>query len=164
MPPICQWTTPTDSQLGLSKMVMLEASLAELIRTVPQFKPTVWFDREMDQLVCLQHDCSFRADRIDPILTLLWHPVKDEIVGVKLKGIRSIFEEIVKAEKYADRDFMPLVDVIGGVMLGIMVSNVLNRGAFRRDLQEWRTKYIEAERAVDGVEVPTNLEKIALAA
>jgi hypothetical protein len=145
-------------------MVALEASLAELIRRIPEFEPSVWFDREMDQLVCLREDCSYRADRVDPFLTLLWHPNREEIIGIKLKGIRSIFEEIVEAEGYSSQDFVPLVNVIGGVMLGIVVSNAMNKAERDDKHAEWREKYAEAREVADGMNVPTDLDKIALAA
>lgn len=145
-------------------MVALEASLAELIRRIPEFKPSVWFDREMDQLVCLREDLSYRADRVDPFLTLLWHPYKEEIIGIKLKGIRSIFEKIVEAEGYTSQDFVPLVKVIGGVMLGIVVPHTMNKAERDDEHAEWREKYAEAKEVVDGMNVPTDLDKIALAA
>lgn len=144
-------------------MIALSDSLTTLVREVRAFKPTVWFDREMDQLVYLHEDCSFRTDRVDPFLTLLWHPQTEDIVGIKLKGIRSVYEEIVEARGFTGQEFMPLLDVIAGVMLGSAFSDALRlMGAERK--AEWRRKYAEARQIADGMSVPTDLSKIALAA
>jgi hypothetical protein len=46
----------------------------------------------MDLLMYLEEDLSYRADRVDAFLTLLWHPHEDRAIGVKLKGFRFLFE------------------------------------------------------------------------
>ena len=57
------------------------------------FRPVARYYPPMDFLLYLKEDCSYRADRVDQFLTLLWHPYKDELVGIKLKGIRFIYEK-----------------------------------------------------------------------
>lgn len=47
----------------------------------------------MDQLVYLNQDVSYTADRVDELLTLLWHPRAPEmLVGFKLKGVQRTLE------------------------------------------------------------------------
>ena len=56
-----------------------------------EFKPLARYFPEMDFLIYLNEDCSYRADRVDAFLTVLWHPERDALVGIKLKGFRFLF-------------------------------------------------------------------------
>ncbi|MEI8393450.1 MAG: hypothetical protein WCF85_01855 [Rhodospirillaceae bacterium] len=76
------------------------------------FKPTAYFDEEMDQLIYVCTNDTYRADRIDPFLTLLWHATDAKLIGVKIKGFRSIFEKYKKCGSVAETDFLPLKDII----------------------------------------------------
>ena len=55
------------------------------------FHPVARYYPPMDFLLYLKEDCSYRADRVDQFLTLLWHPHKEELVGIKLKGLRVVY-------------------------------------------------------------------------
>ena len=86
-----------------------------------QFEPfelCASYNAPMDQIMYLREDVSFRADRIDQFLTILWHPHKEEVVGIKIKGIRFLFESlrcVVKAlggKDLSEEAFLPLVGAI----------------------------------------------------
>jgi hypothetical protein len=55
------------------------------------FSPKACYHRSMDFLIYLNEDCSYRADRVDQFLTLLWHPHEERLVGIKLKGFLALF-------------------------------------------------------------------------
>jgi hypothetical protein len=57
-----------------------------------EFQPSARYYAPMDVVVYLREDVAYRADRIDPFLTLLWHPYEERAVGVKLKGFRFIYD------------------------------------------------------------------------
>lgn len=59
-----------------------------------EFRPVASYFPEMDYVLYLREDCAFREDRIDRILTLLWHPYERRAVGVHLKGFRAFYELI----------------------------------------------------------------------
>jgi len=60
--------------------------------SVEEFQPCARYYGAMDILLYLETDLPYRADRVDPFLTLLWHPGKEEAIGVKLKGFRFLFQ------------------------------------------------------------------------
>jgi hypothetical protein len=64
---------------------------------IPQFFPCARYYAPMDLLIYLQEDLSYRADRVDEFLTLLWHPSEDRAIGVKLKGFRFLFQRLTAA-------------------------------------------------------------------
>lgn len=145
-------------------MIELQPHLKAVLDGIPPFSERVWFDSEMDQLVFLREDVSFRADRVDEYLTLLWHPYEERLVGLKLKGIQSKFDVVVKASGHGNHTDMPLVDLIFGVMVGsAFASKRMDRlGDGRREA--WFEKYELARQAADDQVVPTDLKKIRLAA
>ena len=60
--------------------------------TLPEFLPSAKYIAPMDFLIYLREDCSYRAVRVDALRTVLLHPSEDRPVGVKLKGMRHLFE------------------------------------------------------------------------
>ena len=82
------------------------------------FEPCASYNAPMDQIIYLREDVSFRADRVDQFLTILWHPHDEKVVGIKIKGIRYLFEslrEIVKSvggKDISEEAFLPLVGAI----------------------------------------------------
>jgi hypothetical protein len=101
--------------------------MGEVIGTLGQFLPPelaqaalrpftkcARFYDAMDHILYLEEDVAYRADRVDPFLTLLWHPHYERAVGVKLKGFRFLFErlnEILRARGVgiSDEGFPSLV-------------------------------------------------------
>lgn len=78
------------------------------------FIPCARYYEPMDMLLYLEEDVSYRADRVDVFLTLLWHPYEDRAIGVKLKGFRFLFERaraILAAQnvRLGEADFLSLV-------------------------------------------------------
>ena len=82
------------------------------------FVPGALYYEPMDCVIYLKEDVSYRADRIDAFLTLLWHPRENKAVGVKLKGFRWLFQRwqaFCQDEKdltVPDESFVPLVKAI----------------------------------------------------
>jgi len=62
--------------------------------TTTEFRPTRYFSA-IDAMIYLREDVSYRAERVDPFLTVLWHPTEERLVGVKLKGFRFLFDRIL---------------------------------------------------------------------
>ncbi|WP_448188141.1 hypothetical protein [Azospirillum sp. sgz301742] len=72
------------------------------------FEPTAYFDPEMDQLIYLRSNESYRANRVDEHLTLLWHAQHPQLVGVKIKGFRSLFDRLKEQGLVEESHFIPL--------------------------------------------------------
>ena len=76
------------------------------------FFPVARFHPEMDVIQYLKEDCSYRAERVDGSLTLLWHPYESRLVGVALKGFRFLFQRAKELYGISDDVFLPLVNFI----------------------------------------------------
>lgn len=59
-----------------------------------KFQKTSRYFPAFDCLIYLKQDCSYRAVRLSPLVTLLLHPKKDEGVGIKIKGARWVAEGV----------------------------------------------------------------------
>src|SRR3954469_24361559 len=75
----------------------------------PKFVAGAKYDPDMDMLVYQQEPYSFRADRVDGFLTILWHSREDRIIGVKLKGWRKAFTTMKEVLEWKEETFFPLV-------------------------------------------------------
>lgn len=82
------------------------------------FLPMARYYSPMDFLLYLNEDVSYRAERVDPFLTVLWHPVDEKLVGIKLKGFRFIFERLKSILDLRDTAFLPVVKAIEIAMVG----------------------------------------------
>jgi hypothetical protein len=86
-------------------------------RQLTGFKPCARYFESMDDIVYLREDLPYRADRVDEFLTLLWHPDETRAIGVKIKGIRSLFRRLRAISeplgtKLDERDFVPVVSLL----------------------------------------------------
>ena len=102
-------------------------SIEGVIASMSDFEPCAWIEPEMDQLIYIEEDVSYTADRVDPVLTLLWHPdVKDQLVGIKFKGIRHLFEEL-KSSGVVDEDgqFIDLVKAFSFILVESLGSEIM---------------------------------------
>ncbi len=94
----------------------------------------------MDHILYLEEDVAYRADRVDPFLTLLWHPEEERAVGVKLKGFRFLFErmkEILRARGVGiSDDGFPYLVLALEVALTAGAGATLMAGAQRERLNE----------------------------
>jgi hypothetical protein len=86
---------------------------------VQPFKPIARYYETMDILLYLNADLSYRADRVDEWLTLLWHPYKMELIGIQLKGFRCVCRRNALLAGLAKDDeiFLPLAALVAGRFL-----------------------------------------------
>jgi len=99
---------------------LLETAGVAVSEPVPGsgFRPTAKYYHAMDFLLYVREDCSYRSDRIDRFLTVLYHPYEETIVGIKLKGFRFLFEQFKRIVKdltdlnLDDRHFLPVIAFI----------------------------------------------------
>jgi hypothetical protein len=106
----------------------------------------------MDILVYLEEDVPYRADRVDQFLTLLWHPYRDEAVGVKLKGFRFLFQRVQDfvesaGAKLDDSTFVPMVAALE-VALTAGLGAVITTDAERARFAELQEKYEKARALI----------------
>jgi hypothetical protein len=112
------------------------------------FEPCARYFESMDVLLYLEEDVPYRADRVDPFLTLLWHPSREEAIGVKLKGFRFLFQRvqaILRAQRnvtVADSEFLSLVTALE-VAMTAGLGAVITADAERQRIEE---KYAQARR------------------
>jgi len=100
------------------------AALVGAVDSPEGFTPVARYYSGMDFVLYLNKDCSYRADRVDEFLTLLWHPTEDNLVGVKLKGFRCLFQAIKKVLDFKETDFVPLVKALELAMFGGLASRI----------------------------------------
>lgn len=88
------------------------------------FEPTAYFDPEMDQLIYLRSNDSYRANRVDEHLTLLWHSQGPQLIGVKIKGFRSLFDRLKDRGLVEESHFIPLCKA-----LAVLLHNGIEDGS-----------------------------------
>jgi hypothetical protein len=112
------------------------------------FEPCARYYEAMDILLYMEEDLPYRADRVDAFLTLMWHPSKEEAIGVKLKGFRFLFQRvqaILRAQRnvtVADSEFPSLVTALE-VAMTAGLGAVITADAERQRIEE---KYAHARR------------------
>jgi hypothetical protein len=86
---------------------------------VKPFTPIASYYETMDILIYLNADVSYRAERVDEWLTLLWHPYRKELVGIQLKGFRCACRESAALSRIAKNDdvFLPLAALVASRFL-----------------------------------------------
>jgi hypothetical protein len=110
------------------------------------FSPVARYYPGMDFLLYLNEDCSYRADRIDPFLTVLWHPYEDRLVGVKLKGFRFLFERIKSVLDLKEDHFVLVVKAIEIALVGGVAEAMMQKQETKRIMQ----MYEEARKITAG--------------
>ena len=120
----------------------VQALFGDDIQRVGDFEPTAKYYHAMDFLLYLREDCSYVADRVDPFLTVLYHPhARSQIVGIKLKGFRFLFDQLRKvADDLNDTDFLPVVKFIEMALVAGMAEAYIaqNMGRIRKSYNEAR--------------------------
>lgn len=121
-----------------------------------EFSPCARYYEDMDVLLYLEEDIPYRADRVDPFLTLLWHPDREDAVGVKLKGFRFLFQRIkaiLRAEgvKLDDAVFVPMVAALE-VAMTAGLGAVITADVERERLEE---KYAKARKLIERAKFDT---------
>lgn len=130
----------------------MKALIEELAKgggKAPEFEPYARYLADMDMLLYVREDCSYRAERVDPVLTILWDPdrEKDRLVGVKVKGFHHVFLQVKKALGLYDEQFLPLMKFVEAAF-------ELGLGEQLTDSEERRAKYRRAVEVVGGFQVP----------
>jgi hypothetical protein len=121
---------------------------------VPRFVAGARYYADMDYLLYMQEPCSYRADRVDEFLTVLWHPDDDRLVGVKLKGWLFIFNELREKMGWDDEDFFPLVKALEFGLAEVLARYVNNyQGATPSERYRRVEQYSRAIRLVDNAKV-----------
>jgi hypothetical protein len=133
----------------LARLATLDELIVGLDNGEPgQFTAGARYYEAMDCVIYLNDDVSYRADRVDAFLTLLWHPEDDRAVGVKLKGFRWLFQRLQafgrdeKETAMTEEQFVPLVKAIE-VALTARLGEIITRDA-ESDRKEERA---EVERS-----------------
>ena len=116
-----------------------------------QFQPCAHYYEAMDVVLYLQEDVSYRADRVDGFLTLLWHPQEDRAIGVKLKGWGYLFQRLQSILKATgvdlpDSQFVPLISAIE-----VAVTAGLGEQLVAGNERQRIAKYETAKQIVVGV-------------
>lgn len=123
-----------------------------------QFFPVARFHPEMDIIQYLTEDCSYRAERVDGTLTLLWHPYEQRLVGVAIKGFHFLFQRVKEQHGVSDKMFLPLVDFIQAALENGAGDEIMEE-ATRRKRQE---QYDTAKRFTATAGVPAEeLRRVA---
>ena len=89
-------------------MVDLSDMLHEITggESTPDFRPVAYYDGKMDALMYVNANCSYKAERINQYVTVLWHPYDNSRpVGFKLKGFRHLFGRLVAAGAIDESEF-----------------------------------------------------------
>lgn len=110
------------------------------------FKPVARYYSSMDFLLFLKEDVSYRGDRVDPFLTVLWHPTEDRLVGIKLKGFRFIFERLKSILDLKDDQFLPVVKALEIAMVGGLGQAFIDK----HEKQRARELYEKAKEVSQG--------------
>lgn len=112
------------------------------------FEPTAKYYHAMDFLLYVREDCAYVADRVDPYLTVLYHPNEGRIVGIKLKGFRFLFDQFRKiVGRLGDEHFLPVVKFIEiALVAGVAEAYIAE------NKERIQKSYAEARQLVENVE------------
>lgn len=102
--------------MALEQQQQSSGLLAALYAMDRAFEPTAYFDAEMDQLVYLRTNAPNRADRVDARLTFFWAADRMELVGIKIKGVRSLFNQLRARGLLRADQFVPMCEILSGIM------------------------------------------------
>jgi hypothetical protein len=71
-----------------------ERAAATFAKLPESFRAGAQYFEAMDCAIYLKVDCSYRAARVSQSLSLLLAPYADDVVGVKIKGVRHLAERL----------------------------------------------------------------------
>jgi hypothetical protein len=112
-----------------------------------RFEATAGYFASMDCLIYLKQDCSYRAVRLSPFITVLLHPQDDKAVGIKVKGVRSLYEALRTFAKEQGLTF-PAADFIELVALVEVAFSFGGEAALEKADDERRQRYEEPVKAL----------------
>lgn len=108
------------------------------------FVATSRYYPSVDFLLYLAEDLSYRADRVDEALTVLWHPYEDRLVGLKLKGFSALLREVKGALDLEEAEYVSLVTLLTEAALTrTSAQKILNEQETAR-LRNLKRKYLLA--------------------
>jgi hypothetical protein len=115
----------------------------ELYPSSEGFSPKACYHRGMDFLIYLNEDCSYRADRVDQFLTILWHPHEDRVVGIELKGFLSLFRAANLILGSSSEQPMPLAKLLS--FLELRLNLFVEDGLLEKlEIERLRERYQKA--------------------
>ena len=129
----------------------MDAFLQELVGdgeiTWKAFEPVARYHPNMDVLIYVKEDCSYRADRVDAFLTVLRYPHNDELVGLKLKGFRFLFQQLQSIIPLSDEEWLPLVRALELALVGGVGQSMMDA----MEAQRVESKYQQAKHLAKDV-------------
>jgi hypothetical protein len=115
----------------------------------------------MDCAIYLKEDCSYRAARVSPALSLLLAPYEDRVVGVKIKGVRHLAERLFSILEKSGRqlDEANRVELRALLQMACVSDEFAERALSEADLQRRhqmaaRANQFLAEAESSSIEVP----------
>ena len=127
------------------------------------FVPGAQYYPAMDCLLYLEEDVSYRADRVDEFLTLLWQPYSLRLVGLKLKGFHARFESLTESVDLDEGHFLKLIDVVTFFLIQGGAREIMEGHESERK-KKLLGKYKKAIDFAIRAEYPLRLEDFDLAA
>jgi hypothetical protein len=119
-----------------------------------EFHPVSRYFGPIDAMVYVREDGSYRADRVDPFLTILWHPTEERLVGVKLKGFRFLFEQILAIDPELKKEhFVSFVRALEFAFAAGLGEKLTDEHEETRKRKRVRN-YAEARKFVKDVTIP----------
>jgi hypothetical protein len=113
--------------------------------TADKFKPVARYYADMDFMLYVNENCSYRADRVDAFLTVLWHPQDDRLVGIKLKGFKLLFDQLraVVGEVLRPDHFLPLIKALELAYVGGIAETIIS--SYENEKRKQRTRELYAK-------------------
>lgn len=136
----------------------------EWLREGSGFKSFAKYNAVMAQVIYLDEDVTYRADRVDSFLTLFWGPNEFRPVGFKLKGFRLLFDTLKSVSSdIKEGEFVPFVKLLELAALAALASwSDISKGADTAKLQK---RYAVAKKFIqDHVESRVRISDLELAA
>ena len=141
----------------------METHLQEFASSPPaEFVAAARYFEPMDCLLYLKEDCSYRAIRLSPAVTILLHPQEDRAVGVKVKGVRFLAESLraVLASEginFSDRQVIHLLAILEMAFAAGWGDAVIAEADAERHRQyAQRARELVAEATVPIAELPVS--------
>lgn len=112
---------------------------------IPAFAPGVKYYPNMDYLIYKQEAGSYRADRVDAFLTVLWHPTEDRLIGVKLKSWRLLLQKVAAAFDLKPEFEFPLVKALEFALAEEFAKEVMTNFDGRSPSERYRRAQLYSE-------------------
>ena len=101
-----------------------------------EYEPTAKYIQSMDCLIYLREDCSYRAVRLNPQVTVLLAPYEDRPVGVKFKGVRQMYERLGSIARLLGLSGKPSISLVALWELAYSDDGDINTAVAERERQK----------------------------